>query len=325
MSAAPWVVTGGAGYIGAHVVRALLESGRRVVVLDDLSTGVAARVPEDVPLLRGSMTDRAFVGEALRQAAPAGVVHLAAKKSPTESMADPLLYARENVLGVVNLLEGVRDAGVDRVVFSSSCSVYGTPEVEHVDEDAPTAPESPYGESKLYGERLVSSSAAAYGLGGISLRYFNVVGAAEPLLADTGVHNLIPLVFEALDRGESPRVYGGDYPTPDGTCIRDYIDVEDLAVAHVRAAELLESTLVSAAYNVGRGAGSSVLEVLDAVRDATGLSFEHEMAARRPGDPARVIGRVDRIADELGWTATRSLAEMVTSAWVARTGTVRAV
>jgi UDP-glucose 4-epimerase len=315
MAASRWLVTGGAGYVGAHVVRALLTSGREAVVLDDLSTGLPDRVPEGVELLPASMLDVPALTDIFRREQPVGVIHLAAKKSPTESTSDPLLYARENVGGVVSLLQAVRATGVNRVVFSSSCSVYGTPDDELVDENAPTAPESPYGESKLYGERLLLAAAKAYGLGVVSLRYFNVVGAGGPGLRDTGAFNLIPLVFDALRRGAPARVFGTDYPTPDGTCIRDYVDVRDLADAHVRAAEALEIEPLTATYNVGRGEGSSVLEVLDAVRSVTGAPVPYEVLHRRPGDPARVVGRVDRIARDLGWKATLDLADMVSSAW----------
>jgi UDP-glucose 4-epimerase len=315
------MVTGGAGYIGSHVVQALLASGRYAVVVDDLSTGLPTRLPPSVDLEQLSVLDTVALTALLERVRPAGVVHLAAKKSPTESVADPLLYTRENVGGVVSLLEAMRVTGGTRVVFSSSCSVYGTPDLDLVDEDAPTVPESPYGESKLYGERVFTAAAAAYGLGVVNLRYFNVVGAAAPELRDTGVYNLVPLVFQAVHRGERPRVFGSDYATPDGTCVRDYVDVRDLADAHVRAAEDLEQGLRTATYNIGRGVGSSVLEVLDVIRAVTGRPLEHTIVDRRPGDPARIVGRVDRVARDLGWRARHDLADMVSSAWKAETGT----
>ena len=317
MAGTSWIVTGGAGYIGAHVVRALLASGRSAVVVDDLSTGSTSRLPSSVECMEMSVLDTAALTKLMRQVQPAGVVHLAGKKSPTESMADPLLYARENAGGVISLAEALQAAGVPRVVFSSSCSVYGTPDVESVDEDSPTVPQSPYGESKLFGERVLNASAAAYGLRVINLRYFNAVGAAGPELGDTGAYNLVPLVFRALRQGRPAKVFGGDYATPDGTCVRDYVDVRDLADAHVRAAQALEEDVRTATYNVGRGEGSSVLEVLDLIRAASGRPLEHEVVPRRPGDPARIVGRVDRINRELGWRSRYDLADMVSSAWQA--------
>jgi UDP-glucose 4-epimerase len=316
-----WLVTGGAGYIGSHVVRALESSGRGAVVVDDLSTGFPSRLPSATALRRISVLDTSAMTDVLLDVRPAGVIHLAAKKSPTESVSDPLLYARENVGGVISLLQAMRSAGTSLIVFSSSCSVYGTPDVGLVDENALTLPESPYGDSKLFGERLLTSASAAYGLGVINLRYFNVVGAAAPEQRDTGAHNLVPLIFRALREGTAPQVFGGDYDTPDGTCIRDYVDVEDLADAHVRAAESLETRPGTATYNVGRGEGSSVLEVLDAVRAATGDPVPHTVVDRRPGDPARIVGRVDRIASELGWAAKRDLRDMIATAWRAELAT----
>ena len=316
---ATWLVTGGAGYIGAHVVHALLASGRTPIVIDDLSTGLTSRLPGDVELVRASVLDTATMTRVLAQGRPTGVIHLAAKKSPTDSMADPLGYARENVGGLISLLDAMRVTGGRRVVFSSSCSVYGTPTSSDgvVDEDAATMPESPYGQTKAYGEAVLASAAAAYAWGSISLRYFNVVGASTPELRDTGEHNLVPQVFRALRDNRPVHVFGDDYATPDGTCVRDYVDVRDLAAAHVRAATALESTPRIATYNVGRGTGSSVLDVLSAVRDVTGLHLEHLMLKRRPGDPARVVGDVSRIARELGWTAEHDLEAMVRSAWTA--------
>ncbi len=312
-----WLVTGGAGFIGAHVVHSLLRSGREAVVVDDLSTGYRSRVPSGVELVPMSVLDTAALTDVLRRTRPAGVIHVAGKKSPSESMADPLLYARENAGGVASVLQALEASGGSRVVFSSSCSVYGTPDAPIVDEDAPTVPVSPYGESKLYGERLLTASAAAYGLGVVSLRYFNVVGAGAPELRDTGAYNLFPLVFEAMRQGTRPRVFGTDYSTPDGTCVRDYVDVRDLADAHVRAAEALESEPRVATYNVGRGEGSSVLDVLSTMEAVTGRRIDYAVAERRAGDPARIVGRVDRIARELGWTAKRDLNDMVSSAWAA--------
>jgi UDP-glucose 4-epimerase len=309
-----WLVTGGAGYIGAHVVRAMVDEGTGVVALDDLSTGEAARV-DGAPLVRGSVLDRALLDRTLREHSVTGVVHLAAKKQVGESVADPLFYYRENVTGLVTLLEACRDAGIDRFVFSSSAATYGLPDVELVTEDTPGAPLSPYGESKLIGEWVMRDCATAFGLRYLALRYFNVAGAGSPELADPGVFNLIPMVFRELQNGDRPKVFGADYPTPDGTCIRDYVHVSDIAAAHLAAARALDGGAGPATYNIGRGVGSSVLEVLEVIGRVTGRDVTPLIVARRPGDPARVVAAVERIRAALGFVAERDLEEMVASAW----------
>ncbi len=310
-----WLVTGGAGYIGAHVVRSLLADDREVVVVDDLSTGDGSRVPGGVALVEGSVLDRGLVRKVLREHAVTGVVHVAAKKQVGESMADPLLYYRENVEGLVALLDGCRAKGVDKVVFSSSAATYGLPDVDLVDEAVPGAPLSPYGESKLIGEWMLRQCERAYGLRTMNLRYFNVAGTAAPELGDVGVFNLIPMVFERLEAAQRPRVFGGDYDTPDGTCVRDYVHVADIADAHLAAARALEAGATGATYNIGRGEGSSVLDVLRVVGAVTGRDTTPEVVARRPGDPARIVAAVDRIRDGLGFTARHDLTSMVSSAW----------
>jgi UDP-glucose 4-epimerase len=310
-----WLVTGGAGYIGAHVVRSLVQDGASVVVLDDLTTGEAGRVDPAAAFVEGSVLDRPLVRTVLSEHAVTGVVHIAAKKQVGESVADPLLYYRENVTGLVALLDACRDEGVDRFVFSSSAATYGLPDVELVDEDTPGVPLSPYGESKLIGEWLLRDCERAYGIRVMSLRYFNVAGAATPELGDTGVFNLIPMVFERLQAGERPRVFGGDYPTPDGTCVRDYVHVADIADAHRVAAQALEDGAPGATYNIGRGEGSSVLDVLRVVGEVTGRDTTPDVVGRRPGDPARIVAAVDRIRDRLGFQASHDLPSMVESAW----------
>ncbi|MCA1712638.1 MAG: UDP-glucose 4-epimerase GalE [Actinobacteria bacterium] len=309
-----WLVTGGAGYIGAHVVKAMLDDGQEVVALDDLSTGDASRV-SGAPLVEGSVLDRALLDRTMAGHGVTGVVHIAAKKQVGESVADPLLYYRENLSGLVTLLEACRAADVGSFVFSSSAATYGLPDVDLVDEQTPGVPLSPYGETKLIGEWLTRDCETAFGLRTMSMRYFNVAGAASPSLGDPGVFNLIPLVFQALAAGEQPKVFGADYPTPDGTCIRDYVHVADIAAAHLAAARALAAGAASATYNIGRGEGSSVLEVLDVIGTVTGRDTTPQVVDRRPGDPARVVAAVDRIRDGLGFTATRDLTEMVESAW----------
>jgi UDP-glucose 4-epimerase len=248
---------------------------------------------------------------------PTGVIHLAATRSPTESTSDPLLYAEQNVGGVISPARAMRDAGLSRVVFSSSCSGYGPPADDAVDEDAAKHPVSPYGESKLYGERLLTTTAGAYGWGATNLRYFNVGGAAEPGLRPTGAHNLVPLVFEALRRCIPVRVFGEYYSTPVGIRIRGYVDVEGLADAHVGAAAGLDSDSLSTTYNVGRGEGSSVLGALAAAEKVTGGPVPYAMDERPAGDPARLIGRVHRITRDLGRRARRDLVNMLRSTWKA--------
>lgn len=310
-----WLVTGGAGYIGAHVVRALVQDGQSVVALDDLSTGDAARVDDGAQLVVGSVLDAPTVRRVLDEHGVRGVVHIAAKKQVGESVADPLTYWHENVTGLVNLLTACRDAGVDRFVFSSSAATYGLPDVDLVTEDTPGAPLSPYGETKLVGEWVLRGCATGFGLRYHALRYFNVAGCAGPELGDVGVFNLIPMVFERLQAGQRPRVFGGDYPTPDGTCIRDYVHVGDIADAHLASARALDAGAGSATYNIGRGVGSSVLDVIRVVGEVTGLDVTPEFVDRRPGDPARVVAAVDRIRAELGFTATHDLRAMVETAW----------
>ncbi|AGS69927.1 UDP-glucose 4-epimerase GalE [Streptomyces collinus] len=311
-----WLITGGAGYIGAHVVRAMTEAGERTVVYDDLSTGIAERVPAEVPLVRGSTLDGETLARTLAEHEVTGVVHLAAKKQVGESVDRPLDYYRENVEGLRVLLEAVTQAGVAAFVFSSSAAVYGMPDVDVVTEETPCAPLSPYGETKLAGEWLVRATGRATGLATASLRYFNVAGAATPALADTGVFNLVPMVFEKLTEGASPRIFGDDYPTPDGTCVRDYIHVVDLAEAHVTVARALRSAPGhDLTLNIGRGEGVSVREMIDHMNAVTGYDRPPTVTPRRPGDPARVVASADRIATELGWRAKYDVQDMITSAW----------
>ncbi|MFB6717617.1 MULTISPECIES: UDP-glucose 4-epimerase GalE [unclassified Streptomyces] len=311
-----WLITGGAGYIGAHVVRSMTGSGERVVVLDDLSTGIAERLPVDVPLVRGSVFDRALLDRVLARHDITGVVHLAAKKQVGESVEKPLLYYRENVAGLTVLLEAVVAAGVRRFLFSSSAAVYGVPDVELITEDTPCVPINPYGETKLAGEWLVRATGRAHALSTGCLRYFNVAGAATPELSDTGVFNVIPMFFDRLTRGEAPRIFGDDYPTPDGTCVRDYIHVADLADAHLALARRLAGPGTGdLTVNIGRGEGVSVRELADVVGEVSGLDRKPEVHPRRPGDAAKAVASAVRASEELGWTPRQGVREMVESAW----------
>ncbi|MFD9143132.1 UDP-glucose 4-epimerase GalE [[Kitasatospora] papulosa] len=312
-----WLITGGAGYIGAHVAKAMTGAGERVVVLDDMTTGIAGRLPAEVTLVLGSASDRAVLDRVLAEHAVTGVVHLAAKKQVGESVEKPLLYYRENVTGLAVLLEAVVAAGVKRFLFSSSAAVYGVPDVDLITEETPCAPINPYGETKLAGEWLVRAAGRAHGISTACLRYFNVAGAAEPELADTGVFNVVPMFFDRLTRGEAPRIFGDGYPTPDGTCVRDYIHVADLAEAHLAVARHLDGTPEGGdlTVNIGRGEGVSVRRLAELVGEVTGLRTEPVVDPPRPGDAARAVASADRMAERLGWTARRDMREMVGSAW----------
>jgi UDP-glucose 4-epimerase len=313
-----WLIVGGAGYVGGHTVARFAAAGRPVVVLDDLSTGLAERLPDDVPLVRASMHDRAAVARTMVEHGVSGVMHFAARKSVPESMADPVRYYHDNVGGLVSLLTAMSDVGVRRIVYSSSAAVYGIPPTPVVTEETPAVPINPYGQTKLIGEQLLRAAGLAQGLSWLGLRYFNAVGTDDALLADRGVSNLFPLAFEAYRRGEPVSVTGGDFDTPDGTGIRDYVHVADIADAHLVAADRLEAGPAATIYNIGTGRGRSVLEVLAALESAIGQPVPYRIDARRPGDPAQVVAGVGRIRDELGWFATRDLTDMVRSAWVGR-------
>jgi UDP-glucose 4-epimerase len=314
-----WLVTGGAGYIGAHVARAFTEQGIDAVVLDDLSSGHAEFVPDTVPFVEGTILDEALVRRTLREHQVTGAVHLAGFKYAGVSVERPLHTFDQNVTGTVTLLRAMQEEGVDNMVFSSSASVYGTPDVDVVTEDTRLGPESPYGQSKLAGEWLMADQEVAAGLKHTSLRYFNVVGSVDDSIYDTSPHNLFPLVFEALVAGRTPRINGDDYPTPDGTCVRDYIHVADLAHSHVVAAQKLEAgERLARAYNLGSGDGSSVREIMQAMAEVTGIAFEPEIAARRPGDPARIVADGQLAARDLDWKMRYTLEEMVAGAWSAR-------
>jgi len=264
-----WMLTGGAGYIGAHIVRAFDAAGLPVVVLDDLSTGIRENVPADVPFVQASVGDSEAVRAALREHGVTGVLHLAAKKSVAESVEKPLLYWDENVGGMRSLLQSCVDEGVDRILFSSSAAVFGNPPVDFVTEETPVAPMSPYGETKLIGEWMLRDLAAATGLRWAALRYFNVAGTGAPELADRSVTNLVPMTFRALTAGRNPQLFGDDYDTRDGSCIRDYIHVVDLAEAHAAAAARLDEAPIGEVFNVGRGEGVTVTEVFATVRAVT--------------------------------------------------------
>ena len=313
-----WLITGGAGYIGAHVLRAFVAAGMPVVVLDDLSTGVRERVPEAAPFVQGSILDVDLLDAVLVDHAVTGVVHVAGKKSVPESIARPEFYARQNVDGTRVLLAACVRHGVRHFVFSSSAAVYGVIEsMQPITEDAPVVPINPYGQSKLDAERLVEKATTDGAIEAIAFRYFNVGGAKEPILEDTIGENLIPIVRRAIAAGKPVRVFGTDLPTRDGTCIRDYIHVEDLAAAHLAAARYLEGAPRAGfeVVNLGTGQGSTVLEVLDAISRAEGVPVPWEPALPRPGDPAASTCDASKAGDLLGWRAEHGLDDIVAPGW----------
>ena len=315
------LVTGGAGYIGAHVAAELLKSGYGIRIYDDFSNGLHRRVDGKFrDIVDGDMLDRAKLLAALDGID--AVIHLAAKKAVEESVKDPLKYYENNVGGTLNLLGAMAAKGVKQLVYSSSAAVYSPNDKEAVLEDDPTAPLSPYGASKLLSEQLISSVGSAEQISNISLRYFNVVGSNIAEFGDNSKDNLVPKVFLALKNGKRPEIYGSDYPTPDGTCIRDYIHVQDLALAHLASLKKVESGYISQVYNVGSGKGYSVKEMMDQISKSLGRDINPEVSQARAGDSPKLIASIDKIKEQLGWSPKASLEEMIDSAWqaeVART------
>ncbi|MFE0705247.1 UDP-glucose 4-epimerase GalE [Streptomyces sp. NPDC058872] len=313
-----YLVTGGAGYVGSVVAAHLLERGHRVTVLDDLSTGFAEAVPEGAEFVRGRVQDAA------RWLDPsyAGVLHFAAFSQVGESVAKPEAYWENNVGGTMALLAAMRAAGVRKLVFSSTAATYGEPTAVPITEAAPTAPTSPYGASKLAVDHMIGGECTAHGLAAVSLRYFNVAGAHGPFgERHEPESHLIPLVLQvALGRREAISVYGDDYPTPDGTCVRDYIHVADLAEAHLLAlAAMTEGGVPAGEHlvcNLGNGNGFSVREVVETVRKVTGHPVPETTAPRRPGDPAALVASAEVARERLGWTPSRpELADVIADAW----------
>jgi UDP-glucose 4-epimerase len=311
------LVTGGAGYIGSHTVALLTQQQRDVVVLDSLELGTKSRI-DTVPFFQGNISDERLIEKICKKHDITEVIHFAAYKAVGESMEQPLRYYNNNVGGTIDLVRALLANGVERMVFSSSAAVYGNPASVPVTEDSPLLPESVYAETKAVMERFLASC-DAIGMRSVSLRYFNAAGAS----ADSSIgedwsmsQNLVPLVMKAILGFSGPlNVFGNDYPTPDGTCIRDYIHVEDLADAHVKALDYLEQGGASLACNVGTGRGTSVLEVIDIAEQVSGRKVPHVITSRRAGDPTSVYADPTLVRALLGWKATRDLRDIITSAW----------
>jgi len=320
-------VTGGAGYVGSHAVKTLATAGYDVVVYDNLSAGhreaverIAAALPERrVSLEVGDILDRPNLTDALKQSGASAVMHFAARLSVGESVQDPLGYYHTNVTGTLGVLQAMAETGVGRFVFSSTAATFGEPERVPIDETHPQRPINAYGESKLAVERALPHIERAKGIRAVVLRYFNASGADPDGLIGEDHHpeeHLIPRMLAAVQGGEPLSLFGDDYPTPDGTCIRDFVHVTDLASAHLAALRALEEGRPSAAFNLGNGNGRSVREVLDAVRTVTGRDVPHQVAPRRPGDPARLVASSARAKSELGWTPRfEQLEAIVETAW----------
>lgn len=315
------LVTGGTGYIGAHIVDLLCKQGRSVVIADDVVTGIEGRV-HGVPIVRLELSEDTAVArlrDLMIEHDVDEVVHLAARKQVGESVQRPTWYFKQNVGGLANLLTAMGEAGVSRLVFSSSAAVYGNGSGAPLRETDETLPVNPYGETKLVGEWMIRDAAVSGPLRAISLRYFNVAGAAQPELADRAVLNLIPMVFQKMAEGKNPLIFGDTYDTADGTCVRDFIHVADLADAHLAAlSRLHEQADAFDVFNVGTGRGYSVRDVVNEVAVVSGTDLHPSVESPRPGDPAFVVAEVDKIGRVLGWSATRSLSDMVSSAWSAQ-------
>jgi UDP-glucose 4-epimerase len=314
-----WLVTGGAGYIGAHVAESIGAGGRDVVVLDDLSTGIASRLDSRVPLVQCSLKNASELEHVFNDAVINGVVHLAAKKRVGESVERPDYYWQENVGGIQNLLSAMKRHGVKNFVYSSSAAVYGQPDVPpgtFISEETPCAPINPYGATKLEGELLSQAMTESDEFKVAALRYFNVAGAGRPELGDQYIYNLVPIVFDALERNERPIVFGNDYSTADGSCIRDYVHVQDLAEAHVSAMDFVENSEPGfTAINIGTGSGASVFEVLAMIQNVTGHLIDPIIGSRREGDPAALVSDASFAKMVLDWQSSRDLSDIVTSAW----------
>ena len=299
------LVTGGAGYIGSHMVHEFADAGEPVVVLDNLSTGFRFLIPASVPFVAGSTGDRALVNDIIARHGITAIIHFAASIVVPESVSDPLMYYSNNTMNTCALLDAAIRAGVRHFIFSSTAAVYGVTDAGPISENAPTAPLSPYGTSKLMSEIMLHDAARAHGLRFVSLRYFNVAGADPKMRAGQatpGATHLIKVACEtAIGKRPKIEIFGTDYPTPDGTCIRDYIHVSDLVNAHSSALAYLRSGGASTTLNCGYGRGASVLEVIEAVRRATGRDFPVEVSRRRPGDAPSLVANVERIHATLPW------------------------
>ncbi len=311
-----WLVTGGAGYIGRHLVRAMQESKQEVVIIDSLASGILDSIPSGVSFHKGEISNRVFVENIVRLEEISGVINLAGLKSVEESINDPELYFKINHQAVEDLLDICLENGIKYFLQSSSASVYGNSSVGYVSEESPLNPISPYGESKLFAEEAVNRQIQAGNIQGTNLRYFNVVGTKEFDLRDRSTSNLFPRVLGAITSNVAPVIYGDNYETPDGTCIRDYVHVEDIANAHIVAMNHISSKSLPSAINIGTGIGHSVREVVEGLLNANHSQLVPIVHPRREGDPSFLAAKVDLAYESIGFRATKSFVEMIESSYL---------
>ena len=308
-----WLVTGGAGYIGAHVIRELVSANEEVVVLDDLSTGIIANIPKNIEFIEGSITDSKVIKATLDKYSISGIINLASLKSVAESELYPEKYASINHLGVKKLIGSAKSFGVKYFIQSSTAAVYGNSLTGFVSETDEPFPISQYGKTKSSAEVALNEAVDSSSLKGVSLRYFNVLGSATPELKDRSTANIVPMVLESLSMNKAPRIFGDDYTTHDGTCIRDYVHVEDIARAHALAVMKLKTSNLPKAINIGTGTGYSVREIMTEILKQTGSMLEPVVVERRQGDPAMLVAKVQLAKDALGFESKKTLEEMITS------------
>jgi len=315
------LVTGGAGYIGANICKELLKHGYQVRVLDNFSNGLKSRLEGmNVEVIQGDILDRSVLISTMKEID--AVIHLAAKKSVEESVKSPIKYYENNFSGTLNIIAAMAANNVKRIVFSSTAVVYKSGGPNSLSESDPKEPLSPYAHSKLPSEEVLTLALSSDQISSVSLRYFNVVGAGGTGLGDNARDNLVPKTFAALKSGKIPEIYGDDYTTRDGTCIRDYIHVVDLAEAHLMALEVLNDRKVAMSLNVGSGTGYTVKEVMEQIKKSSRIDFIPNIRPRRAGDPETLIANIESIKKELGWHPRLGLAEMIESSWLAESSTV---
>ena len=308
------LVTGGAGYIGANVCATLLRKNYQVKVIDNLSSGLVSRLEGmNIEVVNGDILDRKTLNLAMKGVD--AVIHLAAKKSVEESVQNPFKYYENNFTGTLNVIGAMAAHKVPRLIFSSTAVVYASSTADSLSEEDEKKPISPYAHSKYLSEEVIKLALIAEGISSVSLRYFNVVGAGGPRLGDNARDNLIPKTFAAIKNGSTPEIYGNDYETRDGSCIRDYIHVVDLAEVHQLTLEFLDRNETSEVFNVGSGKGYTVLEMMSQIRRSSGLDFDEKICPRRSGDPQSLVANIGKISSILGWKPRLTLKEMIDSSW----------